>query len=148
MEFILIPVVYGVDDFDVWIPLSKFNSCFSEQEREELARRNPKYFSDKPQKKLGFFTEDNNIDEEYEEIHVNSGQSWKIKTGGQNCYKVKILLPTRTNRFNTFRWSVVHQTPGGLGAGYQEACFLTQHEAEEFIQRHNLDEQYPSRYGE
>ena len=88
------------------------------------------------------------VTEEYEEIHVNSGQSWKVKTRGENCYKVKVLLPTRSNRFNTFRWSVVHQTPGGLGAGYQEACFLTQQEAEEFIRRHNLDEEYPSRYGE
>ena len=64
MDFILVPIKYNGNDYDAWIPLRKFNASLSQQEREELAIRNPKYFSDKPQKKLGFFTEgiDTNFD--------------------------------------------------------------------------------------
>lgn len=73
LNFILVPVTFNGNDFDVWIPLSKFNSSFSEQEREELARRNPKYFSDEPDRKLGFFDENLN-----EEINRDFGSDEQI----------------------------------------------------------------------
>ena len=85
-------------------------------------------------KRLGFFSEN------YQETEVRTGESWKIKTPGQYCYRIKINIPN--TRKHTFRWSVIRCNPYGGGPSWQEACFLTQQEADEFIRSHDLPE-YP-----
>lgn len=82
--------------------------------------------------KLGFFNES------YQEHEVASGNSWKIKTPGEYCYRIKINLPN--TRKHTFRWTTSRCNPYGGGPAWQEACFLTREDAERFIREHNLPE--------
>lgn len=62
MEFILVPILYNGQQYDAWVTVSKLNNCFSSTELEELKHVLPKYFSDEPERKLGFFEEDLNED--------------------------------------------------------------------------------------
>ena len=51
--------------------------------------------------KLGFFRENLNLNEAYQETEVETHDSWKIKTPGSYCYRIKINIPN--SRYHTFR---------------------------------------------
>lgn len=129
---IKIPVTNSSGEcFDAWLAESNFPPQDS-YEWDDLVRLFPDYFRTRP----GFFTES------YEEKEVQTGESWKIKTPGTYCYRIKINLPNSRN--HTFRWAVSSMTAYGGGPAWQEACFLTKEDAEDFINTHELPE-YPYR---
>lgn len=95
------------DGSEAWLAESNFPDEGS-QEWDRLVRLYPDYFT---VARLGFF--ESKVDEAYEEHEVAANRSWKIKTPGTFCYRIKINLPNK--RKHTFRWALSSCTSYGGG---------------------------------